>query len=92
MQDWELELHLTKEDNLLREIVKLKEYNRILNDTIYSIMSRTKVAEIIVKAANYHQIPIEDVFKWIKDEIVDIHNQYCFHYEVKSNEDKGGLL
>ena len=41
------------------------------------------VAKIIAQTANYYQIPIEDVLQWIKNEIIDVENQECFHYEVK---------
>lgn len=43
-----------------------------------------EVAGVIVKTANYYQIPIDEVIKWVKDEIIDIKNNQCFHYELKN--------
>lgn len=42
-----------------------------------------EVANVVVKTANYYQLPVEEVLQWIKDEIIDIPDQNCFHYEVK---------
>ena len=45
-----------------------------------------EVAKIIVKTANYYQLPVEEVLQWIKDEIVDEDDPNCFHYEVRNNK------
>jgi hypothetical protein len=44
-----------------------------------------EVAQIVTKTANYYQISVEEVLQWIKDCIIDVPNEYCFHYEVKKD-------
>lgn len=47
------------------------------------MMDIKDVARVVVKTANFYQLPIEEVLEWIKEEIIDIPNTECFHYEVK---------
>ena len=42
-----------------------------------------EVAHIVAITANYYQLPVEEVLQWIKDVIIDLSDDNCFHYEVK---------
>ena len=44
-----------------------------------------EVANILIKTANYHQLPIEEVFQWLQVEIIDMSDSNNFHYELKNN-------
>ena len=40
------------------------------------------VTRIIVKTANYYQLPVEEILQWIKDDIIDNSDSNCFNYGV----------
>jgi len=42
-----------------------------------------EIVNTITTTANYYQVPVDEVLKWIKNEIIDIPSQEGFQYEVK---------
>lgn len=41
-----------------------------------------EITKTITTTANYYQVPVDEVLKWIKNEIINVPSQEGFHYKV----------